>query len=93
MEKIVLCWSSGDGYTYSCENTVPILFESIEAAMHMFEEEAWKGLAECRSVMFFAGHEFNPDDFFYRDSRLGIAVYDGPVFYTLEEWFDALQPH
>lgn len=93
MEKIVICWSSGDGYTCSCENTVPLSYESIEAAMVDFEKACWDSLSTTEARMFFAGHEFDASDFFYCDSRISNKeVYDGPAFYTLEEWWNAFQP-
>lgn len=92
MEKIVICYTSSDGATYSFDHTVPVLYESAEAALVHFEEAVWDAYRSKKAWMFFAGHEFDKSDFLYHNSRTGELEYYGPVFYTLEEWFDAFQP-
>ena len=39
MEKLIVEYSVGDGFTYSATNTVPVLFSSKEEFIVTFEEK------------------------------------------------------
>lgn len=90
--RLVIKWSHGDGYTYSCDETEPVEFESAEAFIVGFEE-ALKAAHEGRKNEFqFAGRDWSEDHFYYRtEDRKG--NYTGkamslPEVLTVDEWFE-----
>lgn len=92
-EQLVMLFSSGDGYTYCCDNVFPIRYTSCEAALVDFEELVKRARAQVmlpRSQwdfasavgnFTFAGREFSQDAF-YTDDYLVL-----PEFLTVDEWF------
>lgn len=81
MERLVMCFTVGDGCTYSCSETIPFKYESSEAALVDFEELIKR--SEFESEVTFAGQTFSPSDFFEN------GVFYGPNIYTIDEWFAA----
>lgn len=79
MERLVMCFTVGDGCTYSCDETIPFEYESAEAAIVDFEDLIKRSQHE-REVTF-AGHTFWPYNFFEN------GVFYGPSIYTVDEWF------
>lgn len=80
--RLVIQYTHGDGYTWSCENTVPVVYESAEDFAVDFEH--WcKEFKDHSSLygMNFAGQEFTPADFF-EDGE-----YYPPGIMTVDDWF------
>jgi hypothetical protein len=86
--KIVMCYTDGDGYTYSCDVALPIEYESPEAALVEFEI-ACKAARYERREFRFGGHLFYPETFFWRDTSPD--RFDPPDFLTVDEWFATVQ--
>jgi hypothetical protein len=86
--RLIVEFTTGDGCTFSCENTRPVVYESAEGFSVAFEE--WcKANRNTYSGLYgleFAGHSWDPTDFFYQDSA-GNDVYSGPEIYTVDEYF------
>lgn len=83
MERLVMCFGIGDGCTYSCDETLPIEYESAEAAIVDFEQMIHEAHDKRTGEIVFAGHNIYPGHFFFN------GVYYGPEFYTIDEWFAA----
>jgi len=86
--RLVIVYQMGDGYTYSCRNTVPVEYESAEAFAVEFEKAAkdsYKTGANYGNFMF-AGHKWSSQNHAYYDN--GKDVYDEPTVLTVDEWFD-----
>lgn len=76
--RIVMRYHESDGCTYSCENVIPIEYESCHAAAEDFENS----IKSAKEFYFsFAGVEFY-DTSFYERGR-----YCPPEFLTVDEWF------
>jgi hypothetical protein len=95
MQKLVLSYSSGDGYTYSCDNNLPFYAESkIAAELELLDMWlGWQGrVANATtfetSYLKFHGHELDFYDFTYRDDKTRKVEYVEPTIQTLEEWFE-----
>ena len=85
--KLVMCYSIGDGCTFSCDVTLPIEYESAEAAIVEFERLCLEARAlkwPDSQEFWFAGHEFEPSPFFWRNTP---DRFDSPDFLTIDEWF------
>jgi hypothetical protein len=83
--KLVICYSVGDCCTYSCDVVRPVEYESAEAAIVEFERLAVEARAASGYVFWFAGHEFDTSDFFWKNTtpdRLYL-----PEILTIDEWF------
>jgi hypothetical protein len=87
MAQLVLQYQDSDGCTYSCEVTLPVIYESAEALMVDFEEAMRAGLLSGAGEVMFAGFPFYPATFFYRDPATDTQVYDTPYIWTIDEWF------
>ena len=89
MNKIVMLYTDGDGYTYSCDVAQPIFYASCEQALIDFEKlvtdarKAYLTNNDWRLSRFdFAGLKgFDQSDFFI-DGTLYL-----PEFLTVDEWF------
>lgn len=73
--RIVMEYGTGDGYTYGCTLTVPVIAESCEQALEDFEALV-NGSAEEFS---FCNEVYYAGDFKGKNSL--------PDFYTVDEWF------
>jgi hypothetical protein len=80
--KLVIHWTHGDGCTYSCEETVPVEYESEEAFLVDFEDACAKVRSSKQWDFTFAGHCWSVDHF-YENGR-----YYAPTIGTLEQWFE-----
>jgi hypothetical protein len=81
--QIVMCFTEGDGCTYSADHTYPFEYESAEAALVEFERLfKYHRRPGNGGIFTFVGMEFHCDTF-----HSGIDVYL-PAFYTITEWFD-----
>jgi hypothetical protein len=94
MQRLVVTFWTGDGCTYSFENTVPLEYESPAAFLVNFADWA----AECINLAkanktyiqgeFTVGsHQFDVMDHIYKTEAGNWAI-DLPEVYTLEEWFE-----
>lgn len=79
--QLVMVYTAGDGCTWSCENTLPIEYESAEALAVHFEEAIKKAYTEQKGELRFAGHDFYPGYLFEN------GVYYPPEIMTVDEWF------
>lgn len=83
LTRLIVEWTDSDGCTYSCTNTLPVLYESAEA--FAVEFEAWckinASAVPVRRASTFAGQDFEAYHFFEE------GVYSPPRVYTVEEWF------
>ena len=77
--RLVIKYSVGDGCTFSCTVTTPVIYESAEAFAVEFEEacKANRGKYQMR----FAHLDFEPANFLCNDE------YFGPDIMTVDEWF------
>jgi hypothetical protein len=87
--RLVIEYSVGDGYTYSCDVTVPVVYESAEAFAVDFEKFC-KDLESSGKVCslygdVFAGQEWDVSSFFED------GVYYAPRISTVDEWFEELE--
>lgn len=80
LHRLLMRYTFGDGFTWSCERVFPLLAESPEAALVAFEDTYQQAKAAGQSFLF-AGAKFYPCDFEEND------VYYAPDFLTLDEWF------
>lgn len=87
MQRLVLTYSSGDDYTCSCEISVPLTYDSVEAAKADFEYAIRVGHADNKCDVFFAGQEFDVFDFMYYSFSEEKHMYDPPYITTVDEWF------
>lgn len=88
--RLVIEYQVGDGYTYSCDVTVPVVYESAEAFIVDFEKFCKdihaKGYEGYSSNGYkFAGTTWYPDNFFED------GVYYAPKISTVDEWFKELE--
>jgi hypothetical protein len=86
--NVVMCYTEGDGCTYSCDHDLPFEYESAEAALvefeRLFNEARDAGNPKGNLSMgrfVFIGTEFYCCTFVHERK-----VYL-PEFYTLDEWF------
>jgi hypothetical protein len=100
--KLVIMYSIGDNYTYSCDVTTPFEYESKERAIADFSEKLLiygeKLLIHLEnqeydpdSKIIFAGMELDLDNFVGFDKKQSkeyYILYFEPKIYTLEEWWE-----
>jgi type VI protein secretion system component VasK len=80
--NVVMCYTEGDGCTYSADHNYPFEYESACDALIDFERLFNEARATVNAFTF-AGMEFYADTFVERGE-----VYL-PEFYSLDEWFAA----
>jgi hypothetical protein len=95
--KIVMEYECGDDCTFSCRNTLPIEYSSIEEASIVFEELVQQHSKDRYTDFVFCGHEFSPDTFLMtnydhdKDKKHSSwpfsELYISPTFMTVDEWF------
>ena len=86
--RLVIEYHDGDGCTYSCNVTVPVLYESAEAFAVDFEKFCMDIKSSGKYSLYgnsFAGQEWDAS-FFFEDE-----VYFPPNIYTVDEWFNGLE--
>lgn len=83
-----------DGYTFCCENVLPIEYENVEKVkcdfISTWEETKNKKDKNiyCRSDFTFLGRLFDYNDFKdYATTNINIKFKE-PNFYTLEDWWE-----
>ena len=82
--RLILRYTAGDGYTWSSEDIVPVVYESGEALIVDFENEAKKAFANRNYCFVFAGKEYSTD-YFFVDGK-----YYPPEILTVDEWFNEI---
>jgi hypothetical protein len=82
--KLIMCFTEGDGYTYSCHVALPVEYESPEAALVDFENMCLEA-RKTHQEFTFAGHQFYPGTFFWQNTTPD--RFDPPDFLTIDEWF------
>jgi len=103
--KLVVSYHVGDGYTYSCDVTTPLEYESAEAFIVHFEDKLKEYLTKCDeeytpSEFTLAGIEFSATDHIWNqrqekrksDKVEYVRHIDLPTVETLEEWFENNKP-
>lgn len=78
--RLIVKYETGDGCTYSCTETVPIEYESKEAAIIDFDKIC-KGKCSPCGEFFFAGKSFTNYDFYIK------GKYYAPEILMLDEWY------
>lgn len=90
--RLVMIFEESDGCTYSCTTTLPIEYESAEAAILDFENLCKKQfeLQDWRNDTFeFAGRKFWASLFYEREVGTSRRhSYNSPKFMTIDEWFE-----
>lgn len=79
--KIVLTWTHSNGVD-SWDHTLPVEYESIEAAYVDFEYLCLEAASLDLGTFKFYGFDFSVVDFFEQ------GRYYPPYMYTVEEWFE-----
>lgn len=91
MMRLVIKWSYGDGYTYSCDETEPVEFESAEAFLVGFEDVLTVAHARNVGSFSFCGREWNTEHFQIRNhdhkGRYTETTLNLPTVLTVDEWF------
>lgn len=82
--RLVVIYYEGDGFTYSCQNTVPVEYESAEA-LAVDLEEACKKAHHARVISFQLADQQWFHSCFFEDDR-----YFAPEILTVDEWFDTI---
>jgi hypothetical protein len=101
MEKIVIVYPVGDGYSYAGVDTMAIEYESIEAFYVHLEEDIVNYILGNPTKMNLEFYNFvigltDNDVKFYKEHNLPFIknshgyyrTYEMPEIYTLEEWFE-----
>lgn len=78
--RLVIRYHVGDGCTWGATEIVPVEYESAEAFVVEFEEFCRANQREF-GLMAFAGKQWDPDNFFYKNQ------YVAPEILTVDEWF------
>lgn len=85
MTQLVMTYTAGDLYTYSCDVALPIISDDPVQALCDFEAAYDKANTPEYSILpkefSFSGHTFRCDAF-QED-----GVYYAPSFLTIDEWF------
>lgn len=81
--KLVVTYCEGDRYTYSCDCTVPIEYESGEAFLVDLEEHCKKYIKGLRNHL-----DMFKDTGIYASKLIESGVYYAPTVRTLEEWWE-----
>jgi hypothetical protein len=86
MMRLVIQYTTGDGYTWHAQNTVPVVYESAEAFLVDFEEIVKAKFAshDWRTSTFefeLGGQKFDYTDFIQE------GEYYAPEIMTIDEWF------
>lgn len=79
--RIVMEFTEGDGCTYSCTHTLPIMYESCEAALVDFDAAILHAKKNDISQVRMFGEMFWVYTFFDE------GQYFSPDFMTVDEWF------
>jgi len=83
--QLIIEYEVGDGYTYSCTITEPVVYESAEAFL-VDLEDAILNLPEAASHLFqhieIGGQRFDAHLFYDDGGRISL-----PDVYTVDEWF------
>lgn len=91
--RLIFEYSSGDGYTYECKNTVPFEYESVSAFQYMVLDKI-----ERYKRVYFEMNGAKDGELYYRNAHINIlgndvnigtleeCIYTG--VHTLDEWFD-----
>jgi hypothetical protein len=80
--RLVIKYTAGDGCSWSCEDVLPVEYESAEQLYVDFEAAA-RAAKEIKVYAFVvANREFHTDYFFY-----GAGTYNPPEILTVDEWF------
>ncbi len=83
--RLVMLYTFGDGYTYSCDRVFPFVAESPEAALCEFEElYNTQKEVDPYTTFNFAGQTFYTCDF-ESDGK-----YYAPEILTIDEWFSKI---
>lgn len=90
--RLIIEFTTGDGYTYWARETIPIVYESAEAFAVEFEEFCRKRLKDFNHDQFFdltavkfASRSWDICDFF-EDGK-----YVAPDIMTVDEWFNLVE--
>lgn len=100
--RLILEYENSDGYTFSCTNTIPVVYESAEKFLVDLMDLALKAIeAKGDGEFKIAGHTFsgahfyhyvNAEDLDHRHLKYVMISSDhylpvNPSVYTVDEWF------
>lgn len=81
--QLIIKYTVGDGCTYSCDVTLPVVCDSAEEFLVGFEE-ALKHARKAGTSFTYCNHEWSPSDFYWAyDSN----NYELPNVMSVDEWF------
>lgn len=89
--RLIIKYQISDGCTYSCDETIPVEYESAEAFAVEFEEACKAARVEgaCLKELHFAGHSWDCACFFYSSgNKYTLDTYSPPEILTVDEWFE-----
>lgn len=80
--RLIVKYFEGDGYTYSYERIIPIIYKSKEDFIFDFEEKCIAAKEKGEDIFFIANTRFNCMNFFSGDGDCF-----PPEVNTVDEWF------
>lgn len=80
--RLIVQYSEGDGYTYSCKRIIPIVYKSKEDFIFDFEEKCIEAKENGEILVIIANIRFNCMAFFNDNGE-----WFPPEVYTVDEWF------
>lgn len=81
--KLVVCFSVGDGCTYSCDETIPCEHESDVALLCEYEDAVKAAVADQKWEVHFLDNNWSLDIFYDRETKTITEI----EIYELEVWF------
>ncbi len=93
--RLIVEYGVGDGYTYSCTDTVPVVYESAEQFLVDFEHQL--KLADerrdiCGGYNFeLGGQKWDATDFWEWSEYQLTSIFIPPSIFTIDEYFSELE--
>lgn len=87
--KLVMTYSTGDGYTYSCDVTIPFEYSSKENAYVDFMLSLKDAMDNNKMLFSFANNAFGTSTFIDKVNDSMVII--EPEFYFLNEWFNTFK--
>lgn len=80
--RLIVIYVEGDGYTYSYERIIPIIYKSKEDFIFDFEEKCITAKENGEDQILIANTKFECMKFFNEEGDCSL-----PEVYTVDEWF------
>lgn len=91
MERFIVEHGTGDGCSYSCTVTLPVVAESRESFLQALEKAVEKFQQDTRARLRFNDEEKVCGTTFYLGDLVEDGVYYPPRVYTVDEYFAQLK--